>query len=115
MKVHSELGFGYPEIIYQNALEIEFNIENLSFEKEKTIPVYYKNILVGKRRADFIVDESIIVELKAVSALDDSNINQTLNYLTAFRFEIGLLINFGGKSLEFKRLHNNKLLKMKEN
>lgn len=108
MKVHSSLGNGFPEVIYQRALEIELPYHDLSFERELEMPVYYRETLVGKRRVDFLVNELIVVELKAFSAIEDAHIAQTLNYLEAYNIEIGLLINFGGKSLEFHRLTNKK-------
>ena len=109
MKVHSELGNGFPEINYHRAMIIEMKEQGLKFESEKHIPVFYKNEKVGSRRADFFVEEAIMVEIKALSKLDDSNLNQAINHLEAFNLEIGLLINFGAKSLEFKRVINSKL------
>ncbi|MFH1429208.1 MAG: GxxExxY protein [Candidatus Margulisiibacteriota bacterium] len=111
MRIHSTLGNGFPEVIYQRCMEIEFNEIGLNFEREKDIPVYYKNYEVGTRRADFIVEGDIIVELKAMIQLEDAHLAQALNYLEAYEKEIGLLINFGSKSLQFKRLHNRKLKK----
>ncbi len=108
MKVHSALGNGYPEIIYQRAMEIEMPLHDLNFEREMEMPVYYREQLIGKRRVDFFVNDVIMVELKAFSKIEDSHINQTLNYLEAFNTEIGLLLNFGAKSLEFHRLSNKK-------
>ncbi|MFC1478839.1 GxxExxY protein [Candidatus Margulisiibacteriota bacterium] len=109
MRIHSTLGNGFPEVIYQRCMEIEFNEIGLSFAREKDIPVYYKNYEVGLRRADFIVEDDIIVELKAMIQLEDAHLAQALNYLEAYNKEIGLLINFGAKSLQFKRLYNRKL------
>ncbi len=108
MKVHSALGCGFPEIIYHRAMIIEMTDDGLSFESEKEIPVYYKNHQIGKRRVDFFVEKLISVEIKATSQLDDLNLAQAINYLEAFNLEIGLLINFGSKSLEFRRLINSK-------
>ena len=108
MRVHSALGCGFPEIIYQRAMSIEMKDEGLNFEGEKIIPVYYKNHQIGTRRVDFLMEQVISVELKAISDLNDSNLNQGLNYLEAFSLEVGLLLNFGSKSLQFKRLINSK-------
>ena len=111
MKVHSLLGNGFREIIYQRALAIEMTLAGLSFEMEKEMKIYYRGHQVGTRRSDFFVEEKIMVEIKAKSNLDDINLNQAMNYLEAYNMEIGLLINFGGKSLQFKRVHNNKIIK----
>ena len=108
MRVHSALGCGFPEIIYHRAMIIEMKDEGLNFESEKEITVYYKNQIVGKRRVDFFVEGVVSVEIKAISELNDSNLNQGLNYLEAFKIEVGLLLNFGSKSLQFKRLINSK-------
>lgn len=107
MEVHKNLGLGFPEIIYQRALEIELQNHNINFLKEKEISIFYKNQIVGKRRVDFLVEDEIAVELKAISKLEDKELNQTLNYLKAYKLEIGLLLNFGSNSLEFKRLINS--------
>ncbi len=107
MKVHRTIGRGFPENIYQKSLEIELNKTQLSFETEKSHSVFYEDILVGKRRVDFIVDEKIIVEIKAVGNYEPSQANQIINYLSAFNIPVGLLINFGKPSLEFKRFVNN--------
>ncbi len=106
MTVHSTLGNGFQEVIYQRALAIEMQHMNVPFVREQEMPIYYREMNVGTRRVDFLVNDKIVVELKALSMLDDSHIAQALNYLEAFNKEIGLLINFGAKSLEFKRLTN---------
>lgn len=93
MKVHSALGCGFPEIIYHRAMIIEMKDDGLNFESEKVIPVYYKNQEIGKRRVDFLVEEVVSEEIKALSGLNDSNLNQGLNYLEAFNFEVGLIIS----------------------
>jgi len=111
MKVHTILGNGFQEVIYQRAMEIEMPIENLSFKREMEMPIYYRETQIGTRRVDFFVEEKIMVELKAIIKLEDVHLAQAMNYLEAYKMEIGLLINFGAKSLEFKRVHNNKLLK----
>lgn len=108
MNVHKQLGNGFQEVIYQRALEIEFNKSKLAFSREQEIPVLYDEIMIGTRRVDFLVDDSVLVELKALSKLEDVHLAQGLNYLTAFKLDKGLLINFGGKSLEVKRLRHPK-------
>jgi GxxExxY protein len=110
MKVHTTLGNGFQEVIYQRAMELEMPYENLSFKREMEMPVYYRQTQIGTRRVDFFVEEKIMVELKAIIKLEDVHLAQAMNYLEAYKMEIGLLINFGAKSLEFKRVHNNKLL-----
>ena len=109
MKVHSFLGNGFQELIYQRAMEIEMRLNGMSFEREKEMPVYYKGEQIGTRRVDFFVENDIMVELKAVIQLEDVHLAQAMNYLEAYNTKIGLLINLGAKSLQFKRVHNNKL------
>lgn len=109
MKVHSTLGNGFQEWIYQKAFAIELKANGIPFEREKVMTIYYRGIRLGRRRVDFFVQKTIIVELKAVIKLQDVHLNQAMNYLEAYQMYIGLLINFGGRSLEFKRVHNNKL------
>lgn len=109
MKVHSALGNGFQEVIYQRALEIEMQDEGLDFRREFEMPVYYKNRQIGSRRVDFLVGDAISVELKAIIQLEDVHLAQAINYLEAYDLEVGLLINFGAKSLEVKRLTNKKL------
>lgn len=108
MKVHSKMGNGYREAIYQKCLEVEFKKAGLLFSRELEVNVFYEDFIVGKRRVDFLVEEVIAVELKAITELDQENLNQALNYLEAYKKEIGLLINFGSKKLQFKRLINSK-------
>ena len=115
MRVHSVLGNGFQEVIYQRALEIEFRIEGLNFEREKEMTIFYRDIEIGKRRVDFFVEGKIMVELKALITLEDVHLAQAMNYLEAYNMEIGLLINFGSKSLQFKRVHNNKLFSESNN
>ena len=110
IQVHSILGNGFQEAIYQRALEIEFSTLKMGFEREKEMPIFYKGEQIGTRRVDFFVENKIMVELKAVILLENVHLSQAMNYLEAYNMEIGLLINFGSKSLEFKRVHNNKLL-----
>ena len=108
MTVHSTLGNGFQEVIYQRALAIEFRLQGITFEREKEMTIFYKEEQVGKRRVDFLVENTIALELKAITALTDTDLSQAINYLEAQDLEIGLLINFGSKSLEFKRVINNK-------
>ena len=108
MKVHSTLGNGFQEVIYQKAMKLEMPFENLFFKREMEMPVHYRNEIIGTRRVDFFVEEIVMVELKAIIKLEDVHLAQAMNYLEAYNMEIGLLINFGSKSLEFKRVHNNK-------
>ena len=111
MEVHRFLGNGFQEVIYQRALAIEMEFAGLEFTREMEMPVYYRDIQIGGRRVDFFVREKIMVEIKAIIKLEDVHLAQAINYLEAYKMEIGLLINFGARSLEFKRVHNNKLLK----
>ena len=108
MRVHGALGNGFQEVIYQRALEIEMAFEGLAFEREKEMPVYYRDIQIGQRRVDFFIERLIMVELKAIIALEEVHLAQGVNYLEAYNMEIGLLINFGSRSLTFKRLLNKK-------
>jgi GxxExxY protein len=108
MKVHSSLRNGYPEVIYQRALTIEFQKNKLAFSSEKQLNIFYDGVNIGTRRVDFFVEEKIIVELKAIIELNDSHLNQCLNYLEAYNLPVGLLINFGSESLTYKRIYNKK-------
>lgn len=108
MNVHSILGNGFQEVIYLRALEIEFRSSGIDFGRKVSIPVFYKGELIGERRVDFLIEGKICVELKALIQLENVHLAQGKNYLEAFNIEIGLLINFGAKSLEWKRLYNNK-------
>lgn len=106
MKVHSALGNGFPEVIYQRALAIEFGKQGLGFKREMEMFIFYDGINIGKRRVDFFVEGCIMVELKAVIRLEEGHLAQAMNYCQAYNLPIGLLINFGSKSLEFKRVYN---------
>jgi GxxExxY protein len=106
MKVHSELGNGFQEVIYQRALAIEFNKQGLGYEREMEMAIHYDGIDIGTRRVDFFVEDNIMVELKAVIQLEDVHLAQAMNYCQAYKLPIGLLINFGAKSLQFKRVYN---------
>ena len=108
MKVHSALGNGFQEVIYQRALEIEMSDEGLIFNREYEMPVFYKQHQIGTRRVDFLVEGIVSVELKAIIKLEDVHLAQAINYLEAYDIEVGLLINFGARSLQFKRLANKK-------
>lgn len=108
MNVHKILGNGFQEVIYQRALAYELTEWELTFEREFNMPIYYKENRIGERRVDFLVENIVSVELKSVTKLDDIHLAQALNYLEAYNLEIGLLLNFGSKSLEFKRLINPK-------
>ena len=104
MKVHSSLGNGFQEVIYQRALAIEMSKNGLSFEREMEMGIYYDNEHIGTRRVDFFVEGKVMVELKALVNLEKVHLAQALNYLEAYRIDVGLLINFGAPSLQFKRL-----------
>jgi GxxExxY protein len=106
MQVHKTLGNGFQEMIYQRALAIEMNHAGLHFAKEKPMDIFYRNQNIGNRRVDFFVEKLIMVELKAIIQLEDVHLAQARNYLEAYKMETGLLINFGAKSLQFKRVFN---------
>lgn len=114
MAVHRALGNGFQEVIYQRALEIELTDNGISFSREHEMPIYYKNRQIGTRRVDFLIEEVVSVELKAIIKLEDVHFAQAINYLEAYDLEIGLLINFGSKSMEFKRLLNSKFKQKKQ-
>ncbi|HMQ87043.1 MAG TPA: GxxExxY protein [Flavilitoribacter sp.] len=107
MEVHKFLGNGFQEVIYQRALAIELDQQGISFSREHEMQIYYKGHDIGTRRVDFFVEDKIMVEIKAVINLEDVHLAQAMNYVEAYGLEIGLLINFGAKSLQFKRVHNN--------
>ncbi len=104
--VHSFLGNGFQEVIYQRALSLEMHSLHLEFAREIEIPIFYKHYEkeIGTRRADFLVEGKVLIETKAQIQLDDVHLAQILNYLKAYKIEVGLLINFGSKSLTFKRV-----------
>jgi GxxExxY protein len=110
MKVHSTLGNGFQEVIYQRALAIEMEKQGLSFQRELEMQIYYDEQEIGTRRVDFFVEDKVMVELKALTKLEDVHLAQAINYLEAYRMEVGLLLNFGAKSLESKRVVNSKHL-----
>jgi len=108
MEVHNILGNGFQEVVYQRALSIEMRLRNIEHQREFEMPLFYKGIDVGQRRVDFLVSNEISVEIKAVINLEDVHLAQAINYLEAYNLQTGLLINFGAKSLQFKRLFNKK-------
>lgn len=108
MKVHNTLGNGFQEVIYQRCLALEFEKARLMFAREQEHTIFYEGVEVGTRRADFIVENSVVVELKALVKLEDVHLAQAKNYVVAYDKEVGLLINFGGRSLEFKKIFNPK-------
>ncbi|MEQ8555666.1 MAG: GxxExxY protein [Cyclobacteriaceae bacterium] len=109
LEVHKHLGNGFQEVIYQRALAIEFNLQGVEFEREFEMPLHYKDHEIGSRRVDFFVENKIMVELKAIVSLEDVHLAQAINYLEAYNMEVGLLINFGSRSLTFKRVMNKKV------
>jgi GxxExxY protein len=110
MKVHNTLGNGFQEVIYQKALAIEMGLQGLKFEREKEMPIFYNKELIGSRRVDFFVENCVMVELKALEQIENIHKNQAINYLEVYNIADGLLINFGGLSLDFKRVYNKKLV-----
>jgi len=108
MEVHNTLGNGFQEVIYQRALSIEMELRHIQHQREFEMPITYKGVDVGQRRVDFLVANEISVEIKAIIDLEDVHLAQAINYLEAYNLQTGLLINFGAKSLQFKRLFNKK-------
>jgi len=115
MKVHTTLGNGFQEVIYQRALAIEMQKQNLVFRREMEMTIFYDGIDIGTRRVDFFVEDKVMVELKALEKIEDVHKAQAINYCEAYNIADGLLINFGGKSLEFKRVYNKKLVNPVDN
>jgi GxxExxY protein len=107
MEVHKHLGNGFQEVIYQRALSIEFENQGIEFSREHEMQIQYKGHEIGTRRVDFFVENKIMVEIKGVINLEDVHLAQAMNYVEAYNLEIGLLINFGSKSLQHNRVHNN--------
>jgi len=107
MEVHKHLGNGFQEVIYQRALAIEMKMQGIEFSREHEMEIKYKEYEIGTRRVDFFVEGTIMVEIKALINLEDVHLAQAMNYVEAYNLEIGLLINFGSKSLQYKRVHNN--------
>ncbi len=110
MQVHNTLGNGFQEVIYQRALAIEMTFQGLHYEREKEMPIFYREQDIGTRRVDFFVENCVMVELKAIEKLEGVHKAQAINYLEAYNMADGLLINFGGLSLGFKRVYNKKLV-----
>jgi GxxExxY protein len=108
MEVHNALGNGFQEVIYQRALEYEMKLQNLMFAREFEMDIFYKDQHIGARRVDFLVENKISVEIKALIKLEPVHLAQAINYLEAYNLEIGMLINFGSMKLEFHRLENKK-------
>lgn len=106
MEVHSRLGNGFQEVIYQRALSIELRQSGLEFTREHEMEIFYRDENIGTRRVDFLVSGIIMVEIKAIIELEDVHLAQALNYLEAYNLGVGLLINFGARSLQFKRVMN---------
>jgi GxxExxY protein len=112
-EVHKTIGTGFVESVYQKAMIVECGIRSIETESEIELPVFYKSVKVGSRRADLLIKKKVVVELKAVTELNDTHLAQAINYLEAFNLEVGLLINFGSKSLQYKRVIHPKLLTQK--
>jgi len=108
MEVHKRLGNGFQEVIYQRALAIEMLLLGIQIQREFEMPIFYREKQIGTRRVDFLIEDILSVELKAITKLEDVHLAQAINYLEAYNLEIGLLINFGEKSLNFNRLTNKK-------
>lgn len=108
MEVHKHLGNGFQEVIYQRALEEEFILQGVAFQREFEMTVFYKEKVVGTRRVDFLIEDVVSLEMKGLTKLEDVHLAQAINYLEAYNLEIGMLINFGAKSLEYRRLINPK-------
>lgn len=104
MAVHKKLGNGFQEVIYQRAMCIEMNLRDINFSREHEIEILYNSEVIGTRRVDFFVEGKVMVELKAIVQLEAVHLAQAINYLEAYRLDIGLLINFGSTSLQFKRV-----------
>ena len=115
MKVHSTLGPGFQELIYQRALAIEMRHESINFVREFEMPIYYHEELIGNRRVDFLVEDCISVEIKAIKELEPVHLAHGKNYLEAYNLEVGLLLNFGSSSQEYKRLLNSRAKKRSGN
>jgi GxxExxY protein len=109
MEAHRQLGPGFLEGVYEEAIAHEFELQNISFEKQKEIPVIYKNKQVKQFICDFLVDKKVVVEIKAIKEIGEIEKLQVINYLKAGSFQVGLLLNFARKSLEYKRLINTKM------
>lgn len=109
MEVHNQLGNGFQEVIYQRALAIEFGLQGIGYQREMEMPLQYKGEDIGSRRVDFFVEDLVMVEIKAIEKLEPVHKAQAINYCEAYHIADGLLINFGGPSLEFNRVYNKKI------
>lgn len=109
MQVHRTIGNGFQEVIYQRALAIELNYNNIEFEREMEMQIYYRDSHIGTRRVDFFVEECVMVEIKAIERIAGVHKTQAINYCEVYNIADGLLINFGGESLEFNRVYNRRL------
>jgi GxxExxY protein len=109
MQVHKTMGNGFQEVIYQRALAIEFTFQGINFRREQEMELFYRNESIGTRRVDFFVEEMVMVEIKAVEELLDVHKAQAINYCEAYKIADGILLNFGSKSLDFKRVYNKKM------
>ena len=112
-EVHKIIGPGFVESVYLRAMLVELGLRSIEVDSEIELPVYYKSVKVGSRRADLLIKKKVIVELKAVTELNDNHLAQAINYLEAFNLDVGLLLNFGSKSLQYKRIIHPKLLNQK--
>ena len=112
-EVHNIIGPGFVESVYLRSMIIECGLRNIEADTEIELPIYYKNIKVGSRRTDLLIKKKVIVELKAIVELNDNHLAEAINYREAFNLEVGLLINFGGKSLQHKRIVHPRLLNKK--
>lgn len=110
MEVHKHLGNGFQEVVYQRALSIELNMQGIEHVREQEMPLQYKGFEIGTRRVDFLVEGKVMVEIKAIEKLEDVHKAQAINYCEAYNITDGLLINFGSKSLDFKRVYNKNLV-----
>ncbi|MFC3813280.1 GxxExxY protein [Lacihabitans lacunae] len=113
MEVHKHLGNGFQEVVYQRALSIELNMQGVEHIREQEMPLHYKGYNIGTRRVDFFIEGKVMVEIKALEKLEDVHKAQAINYCEAYNIADGLLINFGGKSLDFKRVYNKNLVSPK--
>lgn len=107
-RVHNTLGNGFQEVIYQRALELEFKSMQINYAREFEMTIFYLNEHIGTRRVDFLVKDMISIEIKAIIKIEDIHLAQAMNYLEAYNLEIGLLINFGSKRMEFNQFSNKK-------
>ncbi|MCF8452511.1 MAG: GxxExxY protein [Pedobacter sp.] len=115
MEVHKRLGNGFQEVIYQRAFAIEMLLAGMQIHREFEMPIFYREKQIGTRRVDFLIEDIVSVELKAIIKLEDVHLAQAINYLEAYNLEIGLLINFGEKSLNFNRITNRKYKSLHSN